>query len=56
MASGKDFVSLRLQSGERFDHIAIQKTEKSLAEFLDQALKQLEVGRESDFMLSYICL
>lgn len=37
-------VSLKLHSGKRFDDILIKHTEHSLAEFLDDTLKELEVS------------
>ena len=36
-------ISLRLQSGEKFDGVPVADPAQSLAEFLDSALKQLEV-------------
>ena len=47
MSTEKSVVSLKLQSGERFDEISVGKPEWTLAQFLDQALKRLEVGLRS---------
>lgn len=38
-------VSLKLQSGELLNGIPVGNTERSLSQFLDGALKQLEVSR-----------
>ena len=37
-------VTLKLQSGERFEGVALGGRERTLAEFLDSALKGLEVS------------
>ena len=44
MSLEKTVVTLKLQSGKRFDGIAVKNAETKLSEFLDGALKQLEVG------------
>ena len=43
MASERRLVSLKLQSGDTFDNVPVENTESTLAEFLDQTLKTLEV-------------
>ena len=44
MSLEETVVSLKLHSGKRFDDILIKHTERSLAEFLDETLKELEVS------------
>ena len=43
MSLTETVVSLKLQSGKKFDEIPIKHTECTLAEFLDETLKELEV-------------
>lgn len=43
MSLTETVVSLKLQSGKKFDEILIKHTECTLAEFLDETLKELEV-------------
>ena len=42
-SAGETSVSLLLETGERFDGVSIVNSEASLKDFLDAALKALEV-------------
>jgi len=50
MSLQKTVVTLKLQSGKRFDGIIIKNAESKLSEFLDDALNQLEVGRSLHYV------
>ena len=56
MSLKETVVSLKLQSGKRFDDILIKDTECSLAEFLDDTLKELEVNETGKVLRGLVYL